>query len=185
MGVAAEVEGVVMAGCDGVTAAGRPCRRRAVAGGRFCRQHGQAVVAAGVADRILQVVRAGAPAELAAAAEGVSAEVFAAWVAENGSGVERAVAEGALAVRRATLRDLEELERRAPGVMGSALAASALVLAEGLDDPSASVTAKSMSARALAETMSLLRALVPDGADERDAIDELADRRAARRSAVG
>ena len=54
-----------------------------------------------------------------------------------------------------------------------------------LDDPSASVTAKSMSARALAETMAALCALVPAGSDERDAIDELANRRASRRAAVG
>lgn len=168
-----------MAGCQGVTVSGRPCRRKAAGGGGFCRQHEPPGVEVGVRDRVLGVVKAGASVAVAAAAEGVSVDVL------DAGDVERAQAEGLVAVRRATLRDLEELERRAPGVMGSALAASALVLAEGLDDPSASVTAKSMSARALAETMAALCALVPAGSDERDAIDELADRRAARRSAVG
>lgn len=78
--------------------------------------------------------------------------------------------------------DLVEIRRRAPALAGSALAASARVLAEELDSPSNSATSKSMCAKALREVMDRLRELAPP--EERtDRIDELNARRASRRAA--
>jgi hypothetical protein len=64
-------------------------------------------------------------------------------------------------------------------VAGSALAASALVLAAELDSPGNSATAKSMCARALREALDRLRELVPVEGEE-DELDGLRARRAAR-----
>lgn len=82
-------------------------------------------------------------------------------------------------VRAAVERDLAELRRWAPKVADSALAASALVLADELDDPGNSATSKSMCARALAEAMDRLRELAPPRQEE-TRLDQLAAKRAAR-----
>jgi hypothetical protein len=80
---------------------------------------------------------------------------------------------------------VEALEREL-GLMGerasgSALAASALVLARQLDDPGVSATSKSMCARALRELLDRLRELAPEE-DAGDRLDEIAARRASRRA---
>jgi hypothetical protein len=59
----------------------------------------------------------------------------------------------------------------------SPLAATALVLAEELDDPDNSATSKSMCARALTETLDKLRALEPDEKPKVSKLDELRQRR--------
>ena len=69
-------------------------------------------------------------------------------------------------------RDLAELARRLPGLDESAEAATALALARELDDEN-SATSKSMCARALNETMALLRASVPIEEPADDALDIL------------
>jgi hypothetical protein len=76
-----------------------------------------------------------------------------------------------------------DLERFGPDLARSTLAASALALARELDDPDNSATSKSMCARALNDTLDRLVELAPDE-DEKDALDDLAARRAARRSAA-
>jgi hypothetical protein len=84
-----------------------------------------------------------------------------------------------LSVVEAVSRDLEQM-----GPLGSgALAASALALAAELDDPDNSATSKSMCAKALLDLMNRLRDLAPPQR-ERDAIDDLAERRARRRAGV-
>lgn len=65
----------------------------------------------------------------------------------------------------------------------SSLAASALVMAEGLDGPN-SLTSKSMAQGRLQEAMDRLRELAPP-AEENDELDDLAARRAKRLAAVG
>lgn len=74
------------------------------------------------------------------------------------AGVE-AVAVGSVTVFDAVASELEGLGD--PRLAGSALAATALVLAGELDDPDNSATSKSMVARALNETMGRLRELAP------------------------
>jgi hypothetical protein len=78
-------------------------------------------------------------------------------------------------------RELEEL-----GVSGSALAATALSLAEGLDAPN-SLTSKSMAAKALADVLKEIRTLAPP-AEQEDEIERARKRRTARlagKSAAG
>lgn len=65
----------------------------------------------------------------------------------------------------------------------SSLAASALVMAEGLDGAN-SLTSKSMAQGRLQEAMDRLRELAPP-AEENDELDDLAARRAKRLAAVG
>lgn len=76
-------------------------------------------------------------------------------------------------------RELDALRRRAPDVADSSLAASALKLAERIDDPHNSATSVSMCQRAYAETFERLMALAPAD-DDHDQLDELTQRRAAR-----
>jgi hypothetical protein len=82
-------------------------------------------------------------------------------------------------VATAVRRELRALRARAPALADSALAASALVLAQQLDDPGNSATSKASCQRALRETLDRLRDLAPaDG--NMDPLDDLAARRAAR-----
>lgn len=87
----------------------------------------------------------------------------------------------------ATISVVEAVERDLVALGGdladSALAASALALARELDAPN-SATSKSMCARALMETMDRLRELAPPKR-EMDQVDEVAERRRARRAASG
>lgn len=70
-------------------------------------------------------------------------------------------------------QEIEEL-----GVTGSALAATALALAEGLDAPN-SLTSKSMAAKALADVLKEIRTLAPP-AEQEDEIERARKRRAER-----
>jgi hypothetical protein len=84
-------------------------------------------------------------------------------------------------VFEAVEQELEEL-----GVTGSALAATALSLAEGLDAPN-SLTSKSMAAKALADVLKEIRTLAPP-AEQEDEIERARKRRAKRlagKSAAG
>jgi hypothetical protein len=86
-----------------------------------------------------------------------------------------------MSVFEAVEQELEEL-----GVTGSALAATALSLAEGLDAPN-SLTSKSMAAKALADVLKEIRSLAPP-AEQEDEIERARKRRAdrlARQSASG
>jgi hypothetical protein len=86
-----------------------------------------------------------------------------------------------MSVFEAVEQELEEL-----GVTGSALAATALSLAEGLDAPN-SLTSKSMAAKALADVLKEIRTLAPP-AEQEDEIERARKRRAdrlARQSASG
>lgn len=82
-------------------------------------------------------------------------------------------------MKRALERELAALAKRDKQLAESALAASALRLAEELDDPDNSATSKSMCARALTETMDRLRELAPDE-EKKDSLDELSRRRETR-----
>jgi hypothetical protein len=84
-----------------------------------------------------------------------------------------------MSVVKAVEHDVKTLAKRAPDLAKSALAASALALAAEIDDPNNSATSKSMCARALIDTLDRMRDLAPDG-DEKDKLDELSTRRAAR-----
>jgi hypothetical protein len=84
-------------------------------------------------------------------------------------------------VLAAVERDLEALARRDQDLASSGLAATALTMARALDDPKNSATSKSMCARVLSDTLARLRALAP-AAEERDGLDDLSARRAARRA---
>ena len=64
----------------------------------------------------------------------------------------------------------------------SGIAAAALVLARGLDEPG-SLTSKAMAAKALDDLMSRLHALAPPK-EKHDAIDEIGARRAERQARV-
>jgi hypothetical protein len=78
-------------------------------------------------------------------------------------------------------RDLKAIGKLDKALADSSLAAAARVLALELDNATNSATSKSMCARALAETLGQLRALLP--ADRKDdKVDELSDRRAKRLS---
>jgi len=70
-------------------------------------------------------------------------------------------------------RDLAELDRRLPGLGDSSGAATALALAYEIEHPYNSATSKSMCARTLNETMTLLRASVPVEEPADDALDLL------------
>lgn len=76
--------------------------------------------------------------------------------------------------------DLDALREVAPELADSALAASALAMAREIANPYASATAKSNCARIVLDTMDRLRELAPPDEDH-DELDELRDRRAARR----
>lgn len=69
-------------------------------------------------------------------------------------------------------------------VAGTALAASALALARQLDKPRVSATATASCSRALLDTLDRLRSLVP-AEEEKDAVDDLRARHAARRGDRG
>lgn len=82
-------------------------------------------------------------------------------------------------VKEAVKRDLKAVAKRDKELARSALAASALRLAEALDNPKNSATSKAMCAGRLLETLDRLRELVPPE-QEKDALDDLQSRRAAR-----
>ncbi len=84
-------------------------------------------------------------------------------------------------VVEATQRDLDGMPDR---VSRSGLAAVALALARELEDPFNSATSKSMCAKALMDALAALRALAPPNR-EADGVDDIAERRARRRAAVG
>lgn len=83
-------------------------------------------------------------------------------------------------VAEAVERDLALLEQRRKGISESTLAATALALAVELDGAN-SATSKSMCARALNETMMMLRELAPEERAS-DRIDEISEKREARRA---
>jgi hypothetical protein len=74
-----------------------------------------------------------------------------------------------------------ELEGFPVELAESALAATALAMAELIDDPRPSATSKSMCAGKLIDALKVLRELKPADA-KRDAIDDLTKRRAKRRA---
>lgn len=78
---------------------------------------------------------------------------------------------------------LKEIEWLGPRAEGSPMAATALSLAEGLDDEN-SLTSKGIAAKALIDVMRELRALVPAKAED-DEIERARKRRVARQSAAG
>lgn len=80
-------------------------------------------------------------------------------------------------VEAAVRRDLDGLAVRDQGLAQSGLAASALALARGIDDPRSSLTSKSMAARALREALDRLLELAPPE-ETSDRIDELGGRAA-------
>jgi hypothetical protein len=80
-----------------------------------------------------------------------------------------------VSVVEATLGDLAELRKRAPELADSALAATALVLAAGLDDR-APLSSKALAAKTLTDTMTQLLALAP-AKKEGDGLDDLTARR--------
>lgn len=67
-----------------------------------------------------------------------------------------------MSVRSAVEAELKALRKRAPDLADSAVAASALVLADELDDTGNSATSKSMCAKALREAMDRLHELAPE-----------------------
>ena len=83
-------------------------------------------------------------------------------------------------VTAAIRRDIAELP---PELATSGLAALALALATQIDDPANSATSKSMCAGQLRDTLRDLRELTPAD-EEADELDDLASRRATRRSGV-
>ena len=86
-----------------------------------------------------------------------------------------------MTVVAAVTRELEAISERDPALAVSAEAATALALAAEMDSDS-SATSKSMCARALNETMAVLRSKLPPETAQ-DALDELTSRRAARLTA--
>ncbi len=88
-----------------------------------------------------------------------------------------------MSVLDAVTRDLARIGELDPGLADSALASTALVLAEQLDKPGVSATAKSMCAKALRETLAELRDLSRLEGEQEDALDELQQRRRQRLSA--
>jgi hypothetical protein len=83
----------------------------------------------------------------------------------------------------ATELEIAALAKREASISDTALAAAAVALAYQIDNPFNSATSKSMCARELRETMAKLRELAPVG-EEPDGIDQLAGRRANRRSSA-
>lgn len=84
-----------------------------------------------------------------------------------------------MTVLAAVERDLEALRVRDADLARGTLAATALQLAQQLDDPENSATSKSMCARSLLDTLERLENLAPDS-DESDGVDRLAEQRAKR-----
>lgn len=84
-----------------------------------------------------------------------------------------------MTVHSATVRDLKAIAKRSPDLAESALAATALALAQEIDGDN-SATSKSMCARALTDVLQQLRDIVPPE-EKKDAIDELKAKRLARR----
>jgi hypothetical protein len=84
-----------------------------------------------------------------------------------------------MSVEAAVEHDIELL---GPKAAESALAATALALARGMDGPN-SLTSKSMAAKALIDTMRELRELAPPK-QEADGVTDIATRRDARRAAA-
>jgi hypothetical protein len=76
------------------------------------------------------------------------------------------------AVEAGVKRDIAEIARRDPKLSKSGLAASAIVLAQSLDDSTNSATSKAMSARALREALDRLRELAPP-VEQPDGLDAL------------
>lgn len=87
-------------------------------------------------------------------------------------------------VAEGVYRDLAAAAAVAPALAQSALAGTAIRLAMEMENPYNSATSKSMCARALIETMEQIRALMPDGEEEGDELDELEKRRQAREAAA-
>lgn len=85
-----------------------------------------------------------------------------------------------MSVLDAVDRDLAKVAKVAPDLAESGLAALAREMASQLDDVSNSATSKSMCAARLIDALERLRELTPEG-DEKDGVDELNARRAARR----
>ena len=85
-----------------------------------------------------------------------------------------------MGVVAAVERDIAEIRKRDPALADSTLAATALVLAQELDDFDNSATSKSMIAKELRESMDRLRELAPKQ-KAKDQIDRVAEQRAKRR----
>jgi hypothetical protein len=83
---------------------------------------------------------------------------------------------GRMTVVAAVERELQEFDRRLPGIGESARAAGALAVAQELDDPGNSATSKSMCLRSLNETLDTLEARLPEET-KRGKLDELRARR--------
>ena len=110
------------------------------------------------------------PVKKAAAKRGVASR--------RGNGDLRPATQPATVVASVT-RDLERLALVDADLANSGLAAAALALARDIDDRYNSATSKSMCAKALLDITDRLRELAPAEA-ERDELDDLARRRAAR-----
>jgi hypothetical protein len=78
-------------------------------------------------------------------------------------------------------RELAALKKLDKDLAIGALAATAKALAREIDDPDNSPTSKATCARALADTLTALRDMAPKNRAQ-DGVDELRDRRAARRA---
>jgi SpoVK/Ycf46/Vps4 family AAA+-type ATPase len=79
------------------------------------------------------------------------------------------------------LRDIEKL---GPEAAETGLAATALAVAQRLDDPGTSSTSVSMCSKSLIDVLRELRALAPPKIQE-DRVDEIAQRRAYRVGGAG
>lgn len=84
-----------------------------------------------------------------------------------------------MSVAAAIEKDLAEIRKHDPDLADSGLAASALALAQGMDE-GPSLAMRSMAAKELRDTMSVLRELAPKQKRE-DSIDRLAKQREKRR----
>ena len=88
-----------------------------------------------------------------------------------------------VSVVEAAERDLAELEERKPGISSTALAASLMALAHGLDDPRPSLAMKALAQEKFARTWNDLQALAPVKR-EVTPLDEIRERREARLAAA-
>lgn len=84
-------------------------------------------------------------------------------------------------VEKAVRSDLKRINDRSPDIATSGLAATAVALAQSIDHPRTSPTARSMCAKALMDALETLNAQTPEEARS-DAVDELTRRRAERRA---
>jgi hypothetical protein len=84
-------------------------------------------------------------------------------------------------VALAAQQDLDRLAVEGAQLPSAALAATALCMAAQLDDPRTSATSKSMCAARLVECLETIASLTPERTSD-DSIDDLATRRAARRT---